>query len=171
MLSLKRIVTIKRAGTAAAFLGAIAFSLIFLNWTNARAYRQSLLIDAALRGYAGRMKLILAIGGNSDEPACQGNRCLTPLVAAALGGHRDAVQILLDRGAKVDGKMTRGQTALTCAAFNGHAETVELLISKGADLNSEFDGCTALGFAKRQHHTDVVNLLSKAGANPDGNCE
>jgi len=116
------------------------------------------------------MKLILAMGANADEPACQGNRCLTPLVAA-IAGQADAVQLLLDHGANVNYKLTRGQTALTDAAFNGHAETVKLLISKGADINSEFDGCTALGFAKLRGHIDVVNLLMNAGANRDGNCK
>ena len=171
MLSGKKIMTVKRVGGAAAFIAAIGFSLIFLNWPNLRAYRQSLLIDAALRGYVGRMKLVLAMGANADEPACQSNRCLTPLVAAAMAGHSNAVQLLLDRGANVDRKLARGQTALTNAAFNGNTETVKLLISRGADLNSEFDGCTALGFAKLQHHPDVVNLLANAGANRDGNCE
>jgi ankyrin repeat protein len=171
MFSLKKIITVKRVGGAAAFIAAIAFSLMLLNWPNARAYRQSLLIDAALRGNVGRMKLILAMGASADEPACQSNRCLTPLVAAALAGHADAVQLLLDRGANIDRKLTRGQTALIDAAFNGHTDTVKLLIAKGADLNSEFDGCTALGFAKLRGHTDIGNLLSKAGANRDDNCE
>jgi hypothetical protein len=171
MLSIKKVMTVKRIGGAAAFLAAIAFSLIFLNWPNARAYRQSLLIDAALRGYVGRMKLILAMGANADEPACQSNRCLTPLIAAAMAGQSDAVQLLLDRGANVNRKLTRGQTALTDAAFNGHTETVKLLISNGADLNSEFDGCTALGFAKLRGHIDIVNTLSNAGANRDDNCK
>jgi uncharacterized protein len=171
MLSTKKIITLKRVGGAAAFIVAITFSLLLFNWPNAQAYRQSLLIDAALRGYIGRMKLILAIGAKADEPACQGDYCPTPLVTAALAGHPNAVQLLLDHGAIVDRKSRRGQTALIAAAFNGHTETVKLLISKGADVNSEFDGCTALGFAKLRGHVEVVNLLLNKGANRGGNCE
>lgn len=171
MFSMKKVMTVKKVGAVAVFLAAVALSLIFLKWPNAHAYRQTLLIDAALRGYVGRMKLILAIGANADEPACQTRYCLTPLVAAAMAGHSDAVQLLLDHGANVDRKLAPGQTALIGAAFDGHTDTVRLLISKGADVNREFDGCTALGFAKLRRHPEVVDLLWKAGATREGNCE
>lgn len=170
MLSINKMITVKRIGGTAAFIVTLIFSLIVFNWPTVHAHKQSLLIDAALRGYVGRMKLI-SFRCQPDEPACQTNYCLTPIVTAAMAGQSNAVRLLLENGANVDGKSRGGQTALTAAAFNGHRETVELLISKGADINSEFDGCTALGFAKLRRHAEVVNLLLNKGANRDGNCE
>jgi hypothetical protein len=102
-------------------------------------YRQVVFAPAAERGYIGRMKLLLALGANPDEPPCQTGSCLTPLFAAAKGGHNDAVQLLIgDHGANVNRKLLHGQPALTAAVFNGHADAVSLLLSHGADVQSEW---------------------------------
>jgi ankyrin repeat protein len=171
MLLIMKIITPKRTGAAAAFILAIIISLVIFIWPNAHQYRQALLIDAALRGYTGRMRLLLALGANADEPACQSDSCFPPIVWAALAEEPSAVELLLDHGANVNRKPRRGATALTAAAFHGDTETVKLLLSRGADINSDLDGCTPLGLAKLRKHAEVVNLLSKQGASRDGDCE
>jgi len=47
-----------------------------------------------------------------------------------------------------------------------YTEVVKLLLEKGADVNVKTnDGkWTALGLAKLKGHTDIVQLLEKAGA-------
>jgi hypothetical protein len=61
---------------------------------------------------------------------------LPPLQWAALNGQRDALALLLDRGAPVNGRSRDGHTALHGAAFMGHAESVRLLLERGADVNA-----------------------------------
>src|SRR5262249_52926030 len=121
-------------------------------------------VATSLNGQTSKMKLLLSIGANANEPACEAAPCVRPLIAAALCGCPDAVQLLLDNGAKVDGKSSRGQTALTVAAYEGHTPTVGLLLSRGADPNIEWEGLTALDWAKRQHHQEAVDLLEKVTA-------
>src|SRR5690606_21501622 len=61
----------------------------------------------------------------------------TILMIATRTGVLDAVQLLLDRGASVDGRdRTYEQTALMVAVREAHPHVVELLIARGADVNA-----------------------------------
>ncbi|KAA0145852.1 hypothetical protein FNF31_07940 [Cafeteria roenbergensis] len=79
----------------------------------------------------------------------------TALVRAACGGHKDTVELLLDRGANLEAKDFFDGTALVQAARGGHKDTVELLLDRGANL--EANGlvsaavvwCCATGHARR----------------------
>jgi ankyrin repeat protein len=53
---------------------------------------------------------------------------VTALMAAACGGHVEAVRLLLERGAKADGES--GAAALTASAAGGHVEAVRLLLDR-----------------------------------------
>ncbi len=72
---------------------------------------------------------------------------------------------MLTRGADVNAKERRGQTALMWAAADGHTEVVELLIKAGADIRATLpdSGFTPFFFAARNGRTDVVRALLKAG--------
>jgi hypothetical protein len=51
------------------------------------------------------------------------------------------------------------------AAYSGHMEIVKLLLGKGAEVNAKAnDGGTALSVARRNGHTDIVQLLEKASS-------
>lgn len=164
MFLVKRIITAKRFGAATAFLGTIALSLLLFVLPNLHDYRQALLVYSALNGNTSRMKLLFALGADANELECQTAHCWTPLYAAAAADQYEAVQVLLARGADVNKKLKRGQTALMIASYHGDTDMVRLLISSGADVNGDCDGDTALSWAKEKGHTEIVNLLIATGA-------
>jgi ankyrin repeat protein len=51
---------------------------------------------------------------------------------ASQNGHKEVVQLLLDKGADVNAKATDGKTALVAATEDGHNEVRDLLIRAGA---------------------------------------
>ncbi|KAA0145905.1 hypothetical protein FNF29_08348 [Cafeteria roenbergensis] len=61
----------------------------------------------------------------------------TAVIKAAIAGHKDTMELLLDRGADLDAKDHSGNTALLVAADRGHKDTVELLLDRGADLEAK----------------------------------
>src|SRR5882672_1659802 len=149
---------------------AIVLFLLILSWPNVRQRRQVAFMAATLQGNVGRMKLLLALGASPEAPACNTSLCPRPLFAAALDGHEEAVLLLLDRGADINGKMTRGQSALIAAAYEGHTDIVKLLLSRGANVNADWEGCTALDSARQKDHAEIVDLLQRAGAKDGGHC-
>ena len=114
-------------------------------------------------------------------------------MAAALMGERDAVKLLIDKGADVNAQDTMGWTALILAADKGNLEIVRLLIEKGADVNAQENTCldrlsaflvsiartlkdgdpshlvrgpgrTALEIAQENGHKEIVEYLKVHGA-------
>jgi uncharacterized protein len=80
-------------------------------------------------------------------------------MTAARTGKIEAVKSLLARGADVNARLERGQTALMWAAADGHAAVVEVLLQAGADFRTPLDtGFTPMLFAVRAGHTDVVDI-------------
>ena len=60
----------------------------------------------------------------------------TALIAAAIRGHKNIVELLLKNNANVNLESKYGETALIEAAQYGHKEVVELLIQYNADVNA-----------------------------------
>lgn len=84
---------------------------------------------------------------------------------AALGGHLQMVQRLVEAGAELAGP---GWNPLHYAAFAGHAEVVRYLVSMKAPLDDRApNGQTALMLAARNGHLEVVRLLIDADADMD----
>ncbi|RSM06849.1 hypothetical protein CEP52_005526 [Fusarium oligoseptatum] len=85
---------------------------------------------------------------------------------AAGDGRIAIVQLLLQRGAKVDAwvKHLDDGPALVAAAENGHVEIVQLLLENGADIDAEGLWRRALTAAAAEGHEDVVKLLIEKGA-------
>lgn len=110
---------------------------------------------AAFRGYAPLVQLLLKHGHDIDtgRDLGLGN---TPLCLAALCGHNEAFQILLENGAKGDTRV------LLIAAKNGQDTMVRLLLEKrGPDLNidgKDEQGNTPLLQASG-YHWDVLDSL------------
>ena len=65
-----------------------------------------------------------------------GNEGESPLFAAALNGHADAVLELLKMGAKVNAQRHDGWSPIHAASHNGHLLVVQKLIDFGANVNA-----------------------------------
>ncbi len=125
--------------------------------------RQGLFGAAAFDGRVTRMRLIELLGVDVNSPNC--SRCPLPLVDAAWGGNREAVEFLLARGADINEAGNFDKTPLMMASFYGNTEIVRLLLERGADVNfRDINGDTALSFAKQRRHPAVIRLLRQAGA-------
>ncbi|KAH8759181.1 ankyrin repeat-containing domain protein, partial [Hyaloscypha finlandica] len=67
------------------------------------------------------------------EEAVKNHYGLSPLHGAAEQGHHGIATMLLEKGALVDAKPPRGETALYTAARKKHAHIVKLLLASGAE--------------------------------------
>ena len=92
----------------------------------------------------------------------------TPLMIAALKGHKDVVNLLLNKGAEIDKGDDYDRTSLHVAATWGNLHVVELLLEGGAQHNSRTrDGLTPLHWAAEGGHKDVVEVLIDYGTDVD----
>ncbi len=90
------------------------------------------------------------------------------LVESVLKNQREAVLMLLNRGANPNAKAEGGMTALMYAAESGDTLLVQVLSLNGADLEASLpEGTTPLLIAVLNGHFNVVHFLLKKGANPD----
>jgi ankyrin repeat protein len=87
------------------------------------------------------------------------------LVERAGAGDLDAVRQILGKGADVNVRTVKGETALMTAALNGDFRMVSLLIRKGANPNlKDVHGDTALTLAATKGHANIVRSLLMRGA-------
>ena len=81
-------------------------------------------------------------------------------MTAALHGHLDICRLLIDKGAQVNAKDSRGYTPLHGAAFQGHIKIVCLLCDHGADIEARNeDGRRPLHYAARNGHISAAKEL------------
>ena len=124
---------------------------------------------AALLGLASVLKSILAVDSRtqrlSDTVNAQGGEFGNALQAASIGGHKNAVQILLDKGADVSAQGGWYSNALQAASFNGNKEVVQILLDRGADVNAQGGRYgNALQAASWRGHKEVVRILLDRGS-------
>ncbi|GIZ53848.1 ankyrin repeat domain-containing protein [Noviherbaspirillum aridicola] len=98
-----------------------------------------------------------------DSPDAQRR---TPLMLAAMRGHAETVDLLLQKGANLKA-VTRGRdTALHLAASHGHVEVIGRLIAAGAEIDaSNGSRRTPAMLAAEGGHAAVLDVLLEQGAN------
>lgn len=93
----------------------------------------------------------------------------TPLILAGGGSNARMVRLLLDHGADVHAKESRGMNALTMAAASEYQDekTVRILIEAGSDIQTKAnDGQTAAIWASKWGNTGVLKLLAQPSIAP-----
>jgi peptidoglycan/LPS O-acetylase OafA/YrhL len=102
--------------------------------------------EAAAAGDLGALERNLEKG--TDVNGRGGKYRSTPLQRAALSGRADVVELLIRRGANVNGVEADHSTPLHSAALFGHEKVVYMLVQNGADVNAaNIRGETPLGVA------------------------
>jgi ankyrin repeat protein len=89
----------------------------------------------------------------------------TALGWAAYHGHKEAVELLLEKGANINAANRSGYTPLMAAAQQSHDRIARLLLEKGANPNlATLNGDTALIYASMFGSTKTVEALLSKGA-------
>ena len=113
--------------------------------------------QASVDGNLKDVKGILS-SGMADVDCVGGPHNATILGYASWKGHRDVVQLLLDKGANPNKATRTGATSLHWAAHSGHKNVVQLLLERGADPNlASISGWTPL-------HAVCTGLCKKMSA-------
>ncbi len=115
---------------------------------------------AAWTGDLQELKALIKEGQDVNKRD-ENNR--TPLICAAVRGHTDCVQWLLQSNANVDVQDRWGYTALHYASV-GHYSIAQALITHHAslDLKDNINGKTALELASEYGRHSIVKLLRTA---------
>ena len=145
---------------------------------------------AASNGSAAMLDRLLTTEADANIPTATG---ATPLMAAAMAGSVEAIDLLVERGAWVNARENEnGQTALMFAAWEDRADAIRALtglmsfvVSMIEDRLDEYGnpipnrrrrvpggssvmgGLTPLLFAAREGHLDAVRALVESGADVD----
>ena len=139
----------------------VAAPLVFLATVDLNDF-QNPMLNASRDGDIVEIKRLLE---NGTDPNTSDSFNNTPLSIAAHFGQTDAVKLLINKGAQIDG--IRGQmTPLQCAVYSGHHDTATFLLTKNADPNlTDKYGISSLAIAARKGDAKMVEALLKAGAN------
>ena len=154
----------------------------------------SALFTAVEAGNERIVRLLLKAGADPDlalpGPEINKNNRLagaTPLLLTVYRGHDAVAHQLIEAGADVNRMLPdsiagsdaalSGSSPLMLAAYQGKEDQVRLLIDAGADVsyrvsedprsgatNPRTAGLTALKVATRRGHTEIADMLKKAGA-------
>ena len=115
--------------------------------------------------------VLLFVLGCRAEPPTDGSAMTSTLVGAqplhfaAADGDVGSVNLLLDRGAKINAATQDGWTALHFACLRGDEGLVELLLDRGAEVSmTTTAGMSALSIATSEGDRDIVELLLDRGA-------
>ncbi|XP_062861971.1 ankyrin repeat domain-containing protein 50 [Trichomycterus rosablanca] len=132
---------------------------------------QTPLTLAARQGHVGVLQVLLKWSQDQEYDTVRAmlehadDEGWTALRSASWGGHKEAVKMLLEAGAEVDGCDPDGRTALRAAAWGGHEEIMLILLDHGAGVDSvDHEERTPLIAAAYMGHKEAVEILLDAGA-------
>lgn len=87
---------------------------------------------------------------------------------APAAGHLSTVELVVQRGAKVNHQTCSGSTPVRAACIMGRLDIVKFLVKNGADFTiSNIDKNTCLLIACYNSHYDIVKFLVEKGAHID----
>ena len=87
-----------------------------------------------------------------------------PLHEAAMNGHLEVIEYLLEKNADINVRSRIGSTPLHWAARGGHTAAARLLLDHGADLDAtNYEGKSALEWAPQQQKTKVLQAWGRSG--------
>ena len=122
-------------------------------------------------GATGIVRSLLDHGADPDEQALSTNsdpRGDTVLTLAANEGKEDICEVLLERGADVNGRSARGSTALHEAAREGHVRLTRLLLGWGANPHKpDASGVTPLMAAAARGKVQTLRIFLNAQVEVD----
>lgn len=114
---------------------------------------------AAFFGHPEAVRLLLARGADVAQVARNPMR-VQPLHAAVGGRSAEAVRMLVDAGAPIDGRQQKGFTPLHAAVHQGNVELTTYLLAHGADPKLQNDdGQSAIGLAAEAGNSVILKLL------------
>lgn len=115
---------------------------------------------ASQRGYHVIVRQLIQRGGDIESQDASGKTCI---MYAAEGGHTETVEVLAEAGGLrvVNATDRDGWGALTYASKAGATDIIRLLVIQyGAAIDMlDIHGKTAVHYADREKHYDVVSLL------------
>ncbi|KAI1303520.1 hypothetical protein F5Y03DRAFT_187559 [Xylaria venustula] len=126
----------------------------------------SMLAVACAAGHLDAALLLIQRGANVHYGGCSSNTNMTPLHIAARNNRVNAVELLLNYGAKVDARAPEsGAMPIHDAAGAGSTACIEYLLHHGATLESlDNTGQTPLIVAAREGKLEAVEKLLDEGA-------
>lgn len=115
---------------------------------------------------AGNLDLLVNLLANDANPDLKTRYGVTPLALAIEKGSTVMAKLLLEAGADPETLDNARQSVLMLAAQSGELANVRALIESGAsvDRTDEHFGQTALMFAARAGHENIVDYLLSQGA-------
>lgn len=125
-----------------------------------------ILLEAMSKDKVHLARFVLdALDGEIVDSRTEGAQ--TPLISSILLPDSQTrckfAELLLQRGARVDGQDGSGRTALSYACERGHLDAVKILVRNGADPETvDAWGNTALMYAAVAGHSPVVEFLVRA---------
>ena len=122
---------------------------------------------AVYDGDLATVQRLLAAGADVAAANAYG---ATALSLASVQGDPPIINALLKAGADANAANPEGQTALMSVARTGNIEAAKLLLKAGANVNAResWGQQTALMWAASKRQPQMLQLLLKSGAQPDG---
>jgi len=120
---------------------------------------------AAQSGAIHCAHLLMTVGCDVNRPNTENNT--TAAHFAAHAGHAQLLQLLCEKGAKVNLQNKAGNAPLHNAARAGRLECIHILVAFGANVNlADANGKTPLAVAEAANKTEAAELLKKLGGTP-----
>jgi len=121
------------------------------------------LSHACEMGHVQVIEALIVAGANVSD--AQDQNGLSLLHWAAISGHGDVCQLLINAGINVNFQDLAGRTALHYAAYGGYVSSMLVLLENKASFNSQDrEGITSLHWACSKGHMDAVKLLIQYNA-------